>query len=82
MVICGATAGNKVELALPVLWFKQYELIGSTMSNRSEFEGALAMVADGSVPVPVDRIYPFEELPEAMARLEAGEQMGKIGLSV
>lgn len=81
MVVCGATAGNRVELALPVLWFKQYELIGSTMSNRSEFEASLAMVADGSVPVPVDRIYPFEELPEAMARLEAGEQMGKIGVS-
>jgi len=81
MVICGATAGNRVELALPVLWFKQYELIGSTMSNRSEFEASLAMVADGSVPVPIDRIYPFEELPEAMARLEAGEQMGKIGIS-
>lgn len=81
MVICGATAGNRVELALPVLWFKQYELIGSTMSNRSEFEASLAMVADGSVPVPVDRIYPFDALPEAMGRLEAGEQMGKIGLS-
>jgi NADPH:quinone reductase-like Zn-dependent oxidoreductase len=82
MVICGATAGNKVELALPVLWFKQYELIGSTMSNRLEFEASLAMVADGSVPVPIDRIYPFEELPAAMARLEAGEQMGKIGISL
>ncbi len=82
MVICGATAGNRVELALPVLWFKQYELIGSTMSNRSEFESALALVEDGSVPVPIDRIYPFEELPAAMARLEAGEQLGKIGLEV
>jgi NADPH:quinone reductase-like Zn-dependent oxidoreductase len=82
MVICGATAGNRVELALPVLWFKQYELIGSTMSNRSEFEASLALVADGSVPVPVDRIFPFEALPEAMARLEAGEQMGKIGLAL
>ncbi len=81
MVICGATAGNKVELALPVLWFKQYELIGSTMSNRSEFEASLAMVADGSVPVAIDRIYPFAELRSAMARLEAGEQMGKIGLA-
>lgn len=81
MVVCGATAGNRVELALPVLWFKQYELIGSTMFNRSEFERSMAMVADGSVPVPVDRIYPFESLPGAMARLEAGDQMGKIGLS-
>jgi NADPH:quinone reductase-like Zn-dependent oxidoreductase len=82
MVICGATAGNRVELVLPVLWFKQYELIGSTMFNHSEFEGALAMVANGSVPVPIDRIYPFEELNQAMARLEAGEQMGKIGVAL
>lgn len=82
MVICGATSGNRVELALPVLWFKQLELIGSTMATRSEFTAALEMVADGSVPVPIDRIYPFEELPAAMERLESGEQMGKVGLSV
>ena len=82
MVVCGATAGNRVELALPVLWFKQFELIGSTMFNRGEFQAALDLVADGSVPVPLDRIYPFESLPEAMNRLEAGEQMGKIGLAL
>ena len=81
MVICGATAGNRVELALPVLWFKQYELIGSTMSTRAEFEKSLAMVADGSVPIPIDHIYSFEDLPEAIHRLEAGEQMGKVGIS-
>ncbi|HSL27177.1 MAG TPA: zinc-binding dehydrogenase, partial [Acidimicrobiia bacterium] len=57
MVLCGATAGNRVELALPVLWFKQFELIGSTMSNPHEFAQALAMVADGSVPIPIDRIF-------------------------
>ncbi|MGH8927582.1 MAG: zinc-binding dehydrogenase, partial [Acidimicrobiia bacterium] len=74
MVICGATAGNRVELALPVLWYKQYELIGSTMSTRGEFEAALGLVADGSVPIPIDRIFPFEELPRAMERLETGEQ--------
>jgi D-arabinose 1-dehydrogenase-like Zn-dependent alcohol dehydrogenase len=52
------------------------------MFNHSEFEGALAMVANGSVPVPIDRIYPFEDLNQAMARLEAGEQMGKIGVAL
>lgn len=82
MVICGATAGNRIELALPIVWFKQLELIGSTMSNRSEFAAALEMVSNGSVPVPIDRIFPFDELPQAMARLEAGEQLGKIGVSI
>jgi NADPH:quinone reductase-like Zn-dependent oxidoreductase len=82
MVICGATAGNRVDLALPVLWFKQYELIGSTMSTRAEFEKSLGLVADGSVPIPIDHIYKFEELPQAIGRLEAGEQMGKVGLAL
>lgn len=82
MVICGATSGNRVELALPIVWFKQLELIGSTMSNRSEFAAALELVSDGSVPVPIDRIFPFDELPQAMARLEAGEQLGKVGVAV
>lgn len=82
MVVCGATAGNRVELALPVLWFKQLEIIGSTMSNRSEFAETLEMVANGSVPVPVDRIFDFEDLPAAIARLESGQQLGKIGLAL
>ncbi|HUO45926.1 MAG TPA: zinc-binding dehydrogenase [Acidimicrobiia bacterium] len=82
IVVCGATAGNKVQLTLPVLWFKQLEIIGSTMFTRSEFARVLNMVENGKVPVPVDRIYPFEELPQALARLDAGEQMGKIGLEL
>ena len=82
MAICGATAGNRVELALPVLWFKQLEIIGSTMANRSEFEAAMNLVKTGQVPIAIDRLYPFEELPEAMRRLEAGDQLGKIGIEV
>lgn len=82
MVICGATAGNRVELALPVLWFKQLEIIGSTMANRSEFEAALNLVKTGQVPIPIDRLYPFEEVPEAMRRLETGDQLGKVGIEV
>lgn len=82
MVICGATAGNRVELTLPIVWFKQLELIGSTMANRSEFAAALELVASGAVPVPIDRIFPFDQLPAALAHLESGEQMGKVGLTV
>ncbi|MGQ0848996.1 MAG: zinc-binding dehydrogenase [Actinomycetota bacterium] len=82
LVLCGATAGNRVELALPVLWYKQFEIIGSTMANRSEFVAALELVAGGRVSIPVDRIYPFEDLPAAMHRIEAGEQLGKVGVRV
>ena len=82
MVICGATAGNKVELALPVVWFKQLKIIGSTMANRSEFESALDLVASGRVQLPIDQIFSFEDLPAAMERIDKGEQLGKVGIRV
>jgi NADPH:quinone reductase-like Zn-dependent oxidoreductase len=82
MVVCGATAGNRVELALPAVWFRQLEIIGSTMFTRSELARVVTMVASGKVKVPVDRIFPFEELPAALAHLDGGAQIGKVGLEL
>ncbi|HKX76526.1 MAG TPA: zinc-binding dehydrogenase [Acidimicrobiia bacterium] len=82
LVLCGATAGNRVELALPVLWFKQLEIIGSTMFTRSEFARVLHLVESGKVRIPVDRVFPFEDLPAALAHLDAGDQIGKVGLEL
>lgn len=81
MAICGATSGPKVELTLPVLWFKELELIGSTMATHSQFVRALHLVAGGEVPAPVDSVFEFERLPDALRRLESGEQTGKVVLS-
>jgi zinc-binding alcohol dehydrogenase/oxidoreductase len=81
-VICGATSGQKVELNLPPLWFKQMEVIGSTMFNHGEFARATHLVATGVVQIPVDRVYPFEQLLEALSRMEKAEQVGKLALEI
>src|SRR5690606_36376003 len=78
MAICGATSGPKVELTLPVLWFKELELIGSTMASHAQFSRALQMVSSGDVEAPVDSVYEFDRLTDALRRLESGEQMGKV----
>ena len=44
MVVCGSTSGPKVELTLPRLFFKQFEIIGSTMGSYQEFDEVLALV--------------------------------------
>ena len=82
LVVCGATAGNRVELFLPVVWFKQLEVIGSSMFTRSEFGQVLQLVETGKVAIPVDRLFRFEELPQALAHLDAGDQIGKVGLEL
>ena len=79
LAICGGTAGSKVELSLPKLFFGQYEIIGSTMGTFAEFEDLTALVADG-LPVVVDSSYPLADYPMALERLASGRQFGKIVL--
>ncbi len=80
MVVCGSTSGPKVELVLPRLFFKQFEIIGSTMGSYQEFDEVLALV-DKGLPVTVDQQYPLADYEEALARLEHGEQLGKLVLN-
>jgi NADPH:quinone reductase-like Zn-dependent oxidoreductase len=80
LVTCGGTAGGVVEVSLPRLFFKQHELIGSTMGSYREFEEVTELVA-GGLPIPVDRTLPVGELPAALAHLEDGAQLGKVVLS-
>ena len=80
LVLCGGTSGTAVELNLPRLFFKQIEIIGSTMGSYQEFAEVTEMVAHG-LPVIVDEIYPLTDYPTALARLEEGSQLGKIVLS-
>ena len=80
MVVCGSTSGPKVELTLPRLFFKQYEIIGSSMGSYQEFDELLKLV-DAGLPVTIDHSFPLEGYEDALARLEHGEQLGKIVLT-
>lgn len=80
LVTCGGTVGATVEVSLPRLFFRQHELIGSTMGSYREFEEVTALVGRG-LPVPVDAVYPVDRFPDALHRLEQGAQLGKIVLA-
>jgi NADPH:quinone reductase-like Zn-dependent oxidoreductase len=79
LVVCGGTSGPKVELNIPRLFFKQFEIIGSTMGSYREFAEVTALVAQG-LPVHIDRVFGLDEYDQALERLEQGEQLGKIVL--
>ncbi len=80
LVVCGGTSGAEVTLNLPRLFFKQYEIIGSSMGSYQEFAEVTRLVADG-LSVRVDRAFGLDEYPAALARLESSEQLGKIVLT-
>ena len=51
--------------------------MGSTMGDMEEFAAVLKLLEDGVTPV-IDSIFPATEASQAFARLESGEQFGKI----
>lgn len=79
LVVCGGTSGPLVEVNLPRLFFKQYEIIGSSMGSYEEFDQLLQLVDQG-LPIAIDSVYPIAEYEEALQRLSKGEHLGKIVL--
>jgi NADPH:quinone reductase-like Zn-dependent oxidoreductase len=82
VVVCGATTGPNPPAQLHRFWWKQLTVMGSTMGTRDDFLGAYDLVRTGRARVHVDRIYPLSEIAAAHARLEAGDQLGKIVLTL
>lgn len=79
LAVCGGTSGPTVELNLPKLFFKQIEVIGSTMGGYGEFREVTRLMDQG-LPVSVDGTFAVQDYPVALARLEAGHQLGKLVL--
>ncbi len=82
IVVCGATSGPNPPAALHRIWWKQLTIHGSTMGTREDFEGAYELVKSGRAKPVVDSVFPLEQARAAHERLEAGEQFGKIVLTV
>ena len=79
LVVCGGTSGQAVELNLPRLFFKQHEIIGSTMGSYGEFAAVTDLMGQG-LPVSVDAVLGLDQYPAALERLAEGEQLGKLVL--
>ena len=79
LVVCGGTSGQTVEIDLPRLFFKQHEIIGSTMGSYGEFAAVTELRRPGPAGDRRRGLRP-RRLPAALARLEAGAQLGKLVL--
>ena len=82
VVVCGATSGPNPPAQLHRFWWKQLTVYGSTMGTREDFLGAYDLVRSGRVRVHVDSVVPLAETRAAHERMERGEQLGKIVLSI
>lgn len=82
LVTIGATSGPNPQEEIRSIFWKQIDILGSTMSNQCEFREVMKLVLRGELKPVVDVVWPLERAQDAHARLAKGEQFGKIVLTV
>ncbi|MBM7587325.1 zinc-binding alcohol dehydrogenase/oxidoreductase [Bacillus pakistanensis] len=82
LVTFGASAGDEVTINIRNLFYKQYNLLGTTMGSHEEFKEMLELVNKYKIKPVIDQVFRLSETAEAMKRLEESEQFGKIGIEI
>ncbi len=77
-VTCGCTSGPDGTTDLARIFWNQLRVLGSTMGTAAEFGEVMSLFRAGHLAPTIDRVYAPEDGAEAYARLESGEQLGKI----
>jgi NADPH:quinone reductase-like Zn-dependent oxidoreductase len=77
LVTCGCTAGASPKTDLARIFWNQLNIVGSTMGDMDEFRSVFSLFKNGMKPV-IDSVYEASDAQSAYARLESGEQFGKI----
>lgn len=80
LVFFGATRGNPPAVALRKIFWRQLDLLGTTMGSPRDFEALLAFVARHRFRPALRHVLPLAQAPEALSLMAAGAQFGKIVL--
>lgn len=80
IVTCGATSGPLAETDLRHVFFRQIDILGSTMGSKSALFQVLDHVAAGKLHPVVDTELPLADAQAAHRRLAERSQFGKIVL--
>ena len=78
LLTCGATAGYDPKTDIRYIWTFELKLLGSNSWTVEDLESLMAMIQDGRMDPPIDRIYSLEESGEALRVIEDREVFGKV----
>ena len=79
LAMIGVLSGARAEVNLGLVVTRDIDLKGITVGNRDMFENMVAAIdSNGLAPQIDDRVWEFDEAPEALAALPQGRHYGKI----
>jgi NADPH:quinone reductase-like Zn-dependent oxidoreductase len=82
VVTCGATTGFSPTIDLRQIFFRQVQVLGSTMGSKGDLFRVLELVAQKKLRPVVDRVLPLWSAADAHRILEERRAFGKIVLEV
>ena len=82
IVTYGATSGAVPALEVRRIFWKQLNVLGSTMGTARDFADMLALYERRALRPVLDRTFALADAPAAHQRMERGEQSGKIVLTI
>jgi NADPH:quinone reductase-like Zn-dependent oxidoreductase len=80
LLTCGATSGHDPAEDLRHVFYRQLEIIGSTMGSDRELKDVLRLLFAGRIRPVIDAVLPLADVAEAHRRLESREACGKLVL--
>ena len=80
VVTCGATSGFTPQIDLRHVFFRQIEVLGSTMASKGVLHRIIPHLASGALVPIVDRVLPLKDAADGHRALEAREVFGKVVL--
>ena len=82
VVTYGATTGATRDFLVRRIFWKQLDVLGSTMGSPDDFRAMLALFGPGGPRPVVDMVFPLAEAGAALRRMEEAAQFGKIVLRI
>ncbi|HSG81176.1 MAG TPA: zinc-binding dehydrogenase [Gemmatimonadota bacterium] len=82
LVTYGATTGPQGQIDIRLAFWKQLQVIGTTMSSQSEFNDVMTLVFQEKLAPIIDVVWPLDRARDGHQRLEAGQGFGKIVFKV
>lgn len=74
----GVLSGINMGVSLGLIVTRKVRLQGITVGHRDSFEAMTRAMSQHQIKPVIDRLFPFEELKEAMEYLRQGKHFGKI----
>ncbi len=78
VAMLGALTGLSADVNLAPVLMKRLRICGIMVDSRAAFERLCAFLAQHPLEPVIDRVFPFEQLPDALRWMETGRHVGKI----